>query len=326
MKNYTKRFMKYLLIDFGASFIKTITYNKDTDIYSNPNSIISPFQTQTEITKQELMIILKDLIQDVDRVLICSIMGGYYKDDIYHSWKQERLDMNYCLISGLFSSTPTFHVHDHHKDTTKIMNTSLYESGLKILGYINNIPLYSALADTSCVIESLNINKNDIIINMGTGSQVITSNSKRSFIPAGRAFLTFNELFKSLGLDIFHFMKNISVEDVKNSSLNIDLNTFPQSINYKKKKPGGNILGITEGNFNVTNLLGSLMRGFVNQYRCYILHDHHNNIILTGGIPKKLPIIKQLFEIYYPSFNITQDTNEVENTHRGMVSYIKKYL
>jgi len=47
---------------------------------------------------------------------------------------------------------------------------------------------------------------------------------------------------------------------------------------------------------------------------------------LTGGIPRKLPIIKQLFEIYYSSFIITQDNSEIENTHRGMVSLIKKHL
>jgi hypothetical protein len=137
---------------------------------------------------------------------------------------------------------------------------------------------------------------------------------------------TFNEFFKSLGLDMFDILKTITIDDVKNSSLIIDLNTFPQAVAYHKTIQGGHILGITEGNFNVINLLGSILKNFVEQYKEYILDSGCTNIVLTGGIPKKLPIIKQLFEIYYPSFTIIQDINEVENTHRGIASYIKKYL
>lgn len=324
MRNYIKRFMKYLLIDFGASFIKNIIYNKDTDTYSDAWNIASPFQTQNEITKQELLSILQELIpSNVDGVLICSILGGYYEGDIYHSWKKKQLVKNYCLISGLFSNTNTFHIHHHHQETTHL---GPYKTDLKVLGYINEIPVYSALADTLCVIESLVIGENDVVVNMGTGSQVITQKNKCSFIPAGRAFLTFNEFFKSLGLDMFDMLNTITINDIESSSLIIDLNTFPQSIKYHKNPSGGQILGITEGNFNVTNLLGSILKNFVEQYREYILDSGCTNIILTGGIPRKLPIIKQLFDVYYPSFNVIQDINEVENTHRGMVSYIKKYL
>jgi hypothetical protein len=316
--------MKYLLIDFGASFIKSIIYNKNTDTYSNPHNIISPFQTQNEITKQELLLILQELIPNgIDGILICSILGGYYDGDIYYSWKKKHLTKNYCLISGLFSNIDTFHIHNHHRETT---HSGPYENKLKILGYINNTPLYSALADTLCVIESLVIGENDVIINIGTGSQVITQKSIHSFIPAGRAFLTFNEFFKSLKLDMFDLLKTITIEDVKNSNLIIDLNTFPQSTKYYKDTQGGHILGITEGNFNIINLLGSILKSFVEQYKEHILNSNCTNITLTGGIPRKLPIIKQLFEIYYPSFTINQDINEIENTHRGMVSYIKKYL
>ena len=111
--------MKYLLIDFGASFIKSIIYNKDIDTYSDACNIVSPFQTQNEITKQELLSILQGLISsNIDGVLICSILGGYYEGDTYHSWKGEQLTKNYCLVSGLFSDTDSFHIHEHHQETT----------------------------------------------------------------------------------------------------------------------------------------------------------------------------------------------------------------
>ena len=53
------------------------------------------------------------------------------------------------------------------------------------------------------------------------------------------------------------------------------------------------------------------------------LKKQHGGEVLNELSPD---IIKQLFEIYYLSFTVVQDINNVENTHRGMTSYIKKHL
>lgn len=312
--------MKYLLIDFGASYIKSIVYDRIADNYYDVKYKESPFISKNIIESKEIISILEDIVdgyKNIDAILICSIMGGYYKDGIYYSWKEYQYEKNHCLISGLFVNTPNFHIHKHHSETTK---SDSYETALKILGYIKNIPLYSSLADTMCVIESLDIKDDTAVINMGTGSQVIYKDKRYSYIPAGRSFLVFNEFFKSLGLDIFQLFNNVEVDDVLNSSLEINLNVFNQSHKYKT---GGYIARINEGQFNVNNLLGSILKEFVNQYKFYVTVD---KILLTGGIPKKLPIIRSLFEIYYPNCTILQDEIEIENTHRGMVSLIKKYL
>jgi hypothetical protein len=290
------------------------------EFYYDSKYIDSPFLTSNTIEKNKLLSLLENVVgsyQNIDAVVICSIMGGYYKNDVYYSWKEPQFEKNYCLISGLFNDTLSFHIHTHHKHNT---NSEFYETGLKILGSIKNIPIYSSLADTMCVFESLEIDKETAVINMGTGSQIIYSDKKYSYIPAGRALLVFDEFFNSLGLNMFEILNTIALNDVLNSSLEINLNVFKQSHKYEN---GGFISKINEGQFNVNNLLSSILKELVNQYKDYIVT---NKILLTGGIPKKLPIIKSLFEIYYPNCIVYQDNNKIENTHRGMVKLIKKYL
>ena len=52
----------------------------------------------------------------------------------------------------------------------------------------------------------------------------------------------------------------------------------------------------------------------------------HKQIILTGGIPKKLKVIEQYFTKKYPNKNIMMDNISVENTHRGIAKFIEEFL
>jgi hypothetical protein len=70
-----------------------------------------------------------------------------------------------------------------------------------------------------------------------------------------------------LGLDIFTQLEKITVKDVINSSLNIDLNVFIQSHHYNK---GGIISNINEGSFNIKNLLGSLLKEPNDRFKFYV--------------------------------------------------------
>jgi len=138
--------MKYLLIDFGASRIKIAIYNQTTKKITVNFDKESPFKNSETITKQELNILLKDIIkevQPVDGIITCTIVGGGWIGDVYHSWKSNnKNNKKHCLISGLFVDTTNYHVHPHHDS----LQNSQYK--LDILGYINNIPIYSSLGDT----------------------------------------------------------------------------------------------------------------------------------------------------------------------------------
>jgi hypothetical protein len=72
--------------------------------------------------------------------------------------------------------------------------------------------------------------------------------------------------------------------------------------------------------------LGSILKSYVNQYCSYVNNTKSKNLIITGGIPIKLPLILDLFKDMFPNHNIIHNKTEIPNTHLGMVEYIKEYL
>ena len=316
--------MRYWLIDFGASYVKTAIYTSETNKISEYKEWDSPFSLKNSISKQDLIHFLnskKKYYSNLDKAVSCSILGGGYQGDVYYSWKDKLgKEGKHCLISGLFSESENYHLHSHHQGK---------EQGLKLLGELDDLPFYSNLGDTNCVMKSLNLTPDDVAVNLGTGSQVfyiskLNNNiTTHSYIPSGRAFLVFQELFNSLGLDVFEYMSKLTFEEIQNSNLDVDLNVFPQSHLYNS---GGYIQNINEHNFNYKNLLGSILKNYVKQYSEYIKLSGAKNLIITGGIPIKLPVIVDLFKNSYPNYNIKHNKTETPNTHMGMVEYIKEYL
>lgn len=297
--------MRYFLIDFGASYIKTAFYEKGK--LKPYLKFISPFYKKDSISRNELWSLLISIAQPCDRIIISTILGGGWVVDTYYSWKSTNNEpKKHCLISGLFADQPTYHMHVHHGGAVE---------GLQILGDIAGIPVYSALGDTPCVIESLDLQDNECAINKGTGSQIISNKEVISYIPAGRAFNCFEKFFDSINVDFFETLKMITPEDVYNSSLFIDLNIFKKSRGFVD---GGCIDNIMEDNFTLTNLLASLLRCFVLQYKV-----NYAKVRLVGGIPQKLPILKELFE-HYTGKEVVVDNNA--GTLQGMVKMIDRYL
>ena len=68
--------MRYLLIDFGASFIKTAIYNSVNDSLENFQEIKSPFIENSIIKKdvvQSILLKVVNLHTNVDRIVACSM-------------------------------------------------------------------------------------------------------------------------------------------------------------------------------------------------------------------------------------------------------------
>ncbi len=218
------------------------------------------------------------------------------------------------MISGMLNAIP----HNHHKPFTL---SDKYLNKLEVIGYIDTVPVYSALGDTDCVIKSIELDSNTIAINMGTGSQIITKSKIERYFPCGRMLLVYQRFFAELGVNMFDLFDRITLDDVINSSLKIDLSVFSQARGYSD---GGGIVGINENNFNITNLIGSLIKHMVLQYKPFI--DDNSRILLLGGVAKKIKILPKVFEFYYKNCEVFLIENEIESTHKGLIKTIEEEL
>jgi hypothetical protein len=313
MKTWRKELMKYLLVDFGASFVKCCEYDTDIKKIQNTKQIESPFRHSDKMHLESLIDIINNILfqyPECKRVMSCSILGGEWISDIYYSWKcLKKPSKPDCLISKIFSGQPTYHIHESHGGDVK---------AIKKLGKIRDVLFYSSLYDTYCVIESLNLKNDEYIVNIGTGSQVITRDKIHKYIPAGRALNVFEGFFNSFGFDFFQELSRTTLDSCINSTLIIDLNNFEQSYMYHG---GGKIDLINEKTFTAENFLGSILRCLVLQYKPFIINEN-SSLILTGGIPEKLPVIKKLFEHYYKNTIILSTSKS--NTHIGLSKLISK--
>lgn len=314
--------MNYLLIDFGASNIKSIIYNSSQNTLVNPQEFPSLFLNTTKTTKDKVKIFLDTILSkypQTDKVITCSILGGYYVGDTYYSWKDPNKPdppkNPKCLIGGLFDSK----IHYHHALS---INHPNYTKDVNLIGVYKDIPFLSSLGDTECALKSISINPDELIINLGTGSQVTTYKDRFSFIPSGRMFLMFDKFFNSLGKDFFSDLKQVTIDDLTHSTLKCDLNIFPQSYKFES---GGNIMGILEDNFTYSNLLSSILKSYINQYIEYINIYKPSKVYLIGGIPKKLPIIQHYFNKIYPDIKFISNNTLYADTHLGLKNYIIEY-
>jgi len=307
--------MKYLLIDFGASFIKSSIFNDSDNKISNYAEIESPFLMADILPISELKNILDSILtsySDYEYVITSSIKNGTYENDIYQSWKIKIADNNVCdLISKIFQDQPTYHVHNDHNKLSNIKNITK-------LGTYKNKVFLSCLGDTDCVMRSKQLEDNQFIINLGTGSQIISKNETVSFIPSGRMFNVFYNFFKPLCIDIFDYFKKLDVDDLNNSDLAFDLSVFPQAKNFINY---GKVLNINEHNFNLHNFISSLMKNYLDQYINFLIVNNPSKIYLTGGIAQKVPVIFSYFKHKLPDIEIILDSDC--NVHLGMVEMIK---
>lgn len=313
--------MKYLLIDFGASNFKSVLYDSNKDTLENEQVTQSIFLNKSSVNIKEIKSILDNIIgkyKNIDMVLTCSILGGYYVEGIYYSWKclnrPKKPTNPKCLISGLFENS-TLHAHQARSIEEK------ESQEIRIIGTYKNIPFLSSLGDTECALSSVDTSDQDMVINLGTGSQVIFNKQRYSFIPSGRALLVFSSFFHKLGEDFFKDLQSINLEKILTSSLNINLNVFEGSYQFSG---GGVISGILEENFNYENLISSILKSYIDQYANFIVKYHPTKVCLIGGISKKLKVIKEYFEYTFPNIKFINNATIYSDTHLGMTKIIKK--
>ena len=203
-----------------------------------------------------------------------------------------------------------------------------------INGYLNinnkNIPVYSGIGDFQASL--FNIKENELYINMATGSQIAiltdtieehkNNINYRTFfknkylkcithIPSGRFLNIFLNLFEDL------FTYNLSVEDILQSDLIIENNIFDEN--------GIFIQNININNFNKKNIISSIIKSYldqyINYYNLFFKDIIIEKIILAGGIPKKIPYIKDYLE-YHIKKKFTINYNCDDDSIFGIINLI----
>mgnify|MGYP003148496597 CR=1 FL=1 len=308
--------MSFLLIDFGASYIKAVKYqdNALTDQKIYP----SPFRKSDSISREALFRIFGEVLSnypDCDRVVCCSILNGGYMNNIYYSWKTSNVAHdNIDLITGLFTNSPTFHQHEDHNPKGK--------GGLQVLGTLYGKQFYSILGDTNCVKRSVPLGEKEYILNLGTGSQILGVRYTHCFIPSGRAFYVYQNFFKQFGFDMFEYFSSLTVNDILRSTIEFDLNVFEQSHLYNS---GGSIQNINESQFNKRHFFSSMLKSYIFQYVKILKILNPAKVYLTGGISRKYPVIREVVskELGVEAELLQQD---YEDTHIGMCNIIKENI
>jgi hypothetical protein len=309
--------LKFLLIDFGASFIKSSIYNKELNVFTDYKEYNSPLSEKNKITCTEIETCLIEIMNSYnyyDVVVSCSIKNGSFENNEYVSWKALNPNSDYkkeSVVGCLFKEQKNYHLHNDHDSKSNIFN-------LKKLGVFYNKVFLSCLGDTDCVKRSVELDEKSILINLGTGSQIIYKNKIISFFPSGRMFLAFERFFKCFGKDFFKELQSVSLQDINNSSLIFNINIFEQSRNFDNF---GFIKNINEFNLTKINFLSSLLKAYIDQYICEIDFSEIDKIYLSGGIAKKIPVI---LEYVKQKTNITATlvSSDIPETHLGMKKLI----
>jgi hypothetical protein len=197
-------------------------------------------------------------------------------------------------------------------------------------GKIGESEVYAPLGDLQSAVMGIDqdLKLGDVIINMGTGSQVIQIGRTYredvenrplfgyilnclTHIPSGRSMKFFKDLF-----DLPEY-STLEFDDVVGSKENINLGYFKSAHGFDGY---GAVNNINENTTKYT-IACSLMRCYIQQY-VKILDEKfrdRSRIFLTGGIAKNIPIVKRLFE-YYLNESVSVEDND---TLKGLYKYSK---
>jgi hypothetical protein len=197
-------------------------------------------------------------------------------------------------------------------------------------GRLGVAKVYAPLGDLQAAVMGIDQDMvvGDIIINLGTGSQVIqiaknfredTENRPLfdyilnclTHIPSGRSLKFFKDLF-----DLPEYSK-LNLDEVINSCECVNLGYFKSAYDFNDY---GAITCIHE-NTTKRSIACSVLRCYVEQYTKILTEkfSDRSRIFLTGGIAKNIPIIKHLFE-HYLHESVSVEDND---TLKGLYKYSK---
>ncbi len=257
---------------------------------------------------------------------ILCIKGGEYFGNLHSTYAQ---------------STGFYKLNNKNFLNKKKFLNKIVNSKKNLIGTINfnkeEKNLYGGYGDLQAAFMGSKLKNNQLLINMGTGSQIILKDKikynnfeKRVYfrnnlncithIPSGRSLSLISKkidkLYKKKNY-LWNMIKKISINDLKDCDKIINLNFS----SIKKTK-------ISNKNKNdLIQFSTILLKSYCEQYikiliKSKINKPKINKIILSGGIPKMIPLIKSYFE--YKTGIVTKiDNSKVDETLKGLIKLMK---
>jgi hypothetical protein len=392
----------YVIIDFGASRIKSACFSTTKKILNNYETKGSLFFSKLGIVKKSFFI--KSFKQHLKfyfkkkynfkYIIISSEMHGYFicsdKISDYYSWRCEykkfiftkKFKKNYLKSTGLTlrQGTPYANIINFKENCSVIGIAeflcvklgkynkclhSTYAQSLGIYNYIktnlqirneikninqdikinynfnnyvgdvtvNNksLKIFGGFGDMQCSNDFHKLKNNQAILNIGTGSQIIFGDyfnnldfriffNKKIYscithIPSGRYLIKLSKIFKLNQIVFFKKLKKIKLNQIysmkKKFALH-DLKTFYGFIKKRKKKINDNVFMI---------VLYIFLNNYVNKLKKF---KKTNELIIKGGIPRKLKIINEYFKLYF-NVNLIKE-NLLDDTIQFIEKNINKII
>jgi len=228
---------------------------------------------------------------------ICFFGGEYNK----------KLSISYAHSTGFYDLNGNFFLK-------KFFKNSISKDQKTYIGFINfnkkKIKVYCGIGDLQASVLGSELKNNDILINMGTGSQIITRNQllcKKNVeirplhknitlycithIPSGKAISFFcNQISLHKNKSSKYFWNTLSLIKLE------DLTNVEGDVNFVQLFKGKG-LGKIFFKKNYKYLCCKLIKSYLNQYLIILKNNFKlkkmRSIILSGGIPKKIPVIKE---------------------------------
>ncbi len=254
--------------------------------------------------------------------ILCVIGGKYY----------ETLHSTYAQSTGFYT------LSNNSFFNKEIFPNKIIKSKKNLIGTIifknEKIYIYGGYGDLQAAFAGTNIKNNEVLINMGTGSQIILKNKIKNYklferrnyfntdlnckthIPSGRSLNLIaekiNRIFKKQNY-FWTNIKKIKLKDLVECKYVIDLDYFKlkKSLNSKEIKK------------NLNNFTIMVLKSYCDQYLNHINKPSFKKmklkkVVLSGGIPKRIPLIKKYIQ-YKTGINTKFYNSRVDETLVGLL-------